>query len=260
MSKKTLLLFDVDGTIAHSGKKIDLDVKRILQNLDPNKFELGIVGGGEKNKILYQIDNVPFLHIFSECGCVYHKQQSSGDYELIYSKNIQNYTVTEEGRNIFSEKVQELISICLHFIANKVEVPISGHFVDRRKGLYYVSLVGMQANDKERQEFIIADNLNKYREELLYVLHHSIPMELKPFLDVKIGGSTGITILPKEWNKSQVMSTVNVDNYEHVYFFGDKYERDGNDYELLNYNVRNFTGVPVNTITNTIEFLEEIFM
>jgi phosphomannomutase len=260
MCRKILLLFDVDGTIANSGKKIDIDVKRILQKLDPNKFELGIVGGGEKNKILYQIDNLPFSHIFSECGCVYHKRQSLGNYEFIYSKNIQNYTVTEEGINIFSEKVQHLISICLDFIANKIKVPVSGHFVDRRKGLYYISLVGMQANDKERQEFIIMDNLNKYREDLLYILNNSIPIELKPFLDVKIGGSTGITILPKEWNKSQVMSTVNTDNYEHVYFFGDKYEKDGNDYELLTYNATNFTGVPVNTITDTIEFLKKIFM
>ena len=104
------------------------------------------------------------------------------------------------------------------------------------------------------------DNLNKYREDLLYILNNSIPIELKPFLDVKIGGSTGITILPKEWNKSQVMSTVNTDNYEHVYFFGDKYEKDGNDYELLTYNATNFTGVPVNTITDTIEFLKKTFM
>lgn len=260
MPKKTLLLFDVDGTIAHSGKKIDKDVKRLLQNLDSNTFELGIVGGGEKNKILYQIDNVPFLHIFSECGCVYHKLQSSGDYKSIFSKNIQNYTVTEEGQNIFFETIQQLISKCLDFIANEVEVPISGHFVDRRKGLYYISLVGMQANDKERQDFIIADNLNNYRGRLLSILNNCIPMGLKPFLDVKIGGSTGITILPKEWNKSQVMNTIHVNDYEHVYFFGDKYDKNGNDYELLNYNASNFTGVPVNTITDTIELLEEIFM
>lgn len=258
MSKKILLLFDVDGTIANSGKKIDVDVKQFLNSLDKNLYEFGIVGGGKKEKILYQIDNVDFLHIFSECGCEYYQKKET-DYSLVYSKNIQTYNTMDGNSIAFHECIQKLVLLCLHFIANYIRVPVSGHFVDRRKGLIYISLVGMQANDRERQEFIIADNLYHYRQELLSILEKNIPENLQSFIDVKIGGSTGITIIPKEWNKSQVMDVINLTNYHQVYFFGDKYEPDGNDYELLNYKGDNFFGVPVATIKDTVDFLQKTF-
>ena len=43
MKKKILLLFDVDGTIAYSGKKIDASIKNILHSLPQDKYEFGLV-------------------------------------------------------------------------------------------------------------------------------------------------------------------------------------------------------------------------
>ena len=82
-----LLLFDVDGTIAESGKQIDTDMQNIIQKLQ-SKYDLGIVGGGKHDKIMFQLGNTysSFKHIFSENGCVYNKENT-----LIYSKNIREH-------------------------------------------------------------------------------------------------------------------------------------------------------------------------
>ena len=69
---KKIFLFDVDGTIVESSKKISNDNAFILNKLKKN-FEIGIVGGGELNKILQQMDNkIYFNHYFTECGSIYN--------------------------------------------------------------------------------------------------------------------------------------------------------------------------------------------
>jgi hydroxymethylpyrimidine pyrophosphatase-like HAD family hydrolase len=50
--EKKLILLDVDGTITNSGCKIDSKMENILILLSQN-FELGIVGGGKIDKIIW---------------------------------------------------------------------------------------------------------------------------------------------------------------------------------------------------------------
>ena len=250
MKKKILLLFDVDGTIAYSGKKIDSSIKSILDSLPQDRYEFGIVGGGEKTKIIEQIDGLSVHHLFTECGCNYYKKKDNGEFDTIYEKDIQKHEIYPQTKS--------LIGKCLEFIALEVNCNISGKFIDRRKGLFYVSLVGMQASEKERQDFIIEDNLYHYRDKILQILKNTIRPQFKEKIDVKIGGSTGITIIPSEWNKSQVMKSIQINDYEKILFFGDKYKKDGNDYELLQHVAPNFFGVCVDTPQQTRMFLDNL--
>ena len=82
---KKLLLFDVDGTICDSGKKITSHMTNSILNLVKSGYVIGIVGGGTFNKILYQLDNqIKPEYIFSECGSVFHKFNFQiSQYELI---------------------------------------------------------------------------------------------------------------------------------------------------------------------------------
>ena len=90
---KKLLLFDVDGTIAESGQKINKDIAKLLNNYENNSLiEIGIVGGGKLDKILWQTDEVKFHHYFSECGCVYNKLIND-KLELIYEKDIREHNL-----------------------------------------------------------------------------------------------------------------------------------------------------------------------
>ena len=49
-------------------------------------------------------------------------------------------------------------------------------------------------------------------------------------MEAKPGGETGIDISPIGWDKSQIL--VDFDPKDEIYFFGDRMDKDGNDYPL----------------------------
>lgn len=224
-----LILFDVDGTLCESGRQITNKMASKLNLLMNNKINIGIVGGGTYDKIMMQLNNTVYpYYIFSECGSVYHKFDfQKNKYELINKNNIRD---EPEYR-----KINILIKICLEFIS-RVEYTISGHLIDLRNGLIYVSLVGMVGTDDEREEFIKLDKVHLYRERLIDLLKKKTnELELNNYLDICLGGSVGIAIYPKKWNKTQVLNWIDdIENTE-IHFFGDKYLPNGNDYELLSH-------------------------
>lgn len=113
-------------------------------------------------------------------------------------------------------------------------------------------MIGMQATEHERTKFIELDKINHYRNDLLQSLNKElILLDIDKDIDVKEGGTIGIAIYPKEWNKTQVLQHI---QYDKIYYFGDKYEKDGNDYELLNH--KSVIGMPVKNVDDTIHKLQ----
>lgn len=222
-----LLLFDVDGTICDSGKKITLEMASKMNILANKGIKIGIVGGGTYDKIMYQLNNLVFpQYIFSECGSVYH----------LYNHNTKSYNlINKNDIRLESEfkGINQLIKLSLDFIS-KVDYIISGHFIDLRNGLIYVSLVGMVGTDEEREEFIKLDKIHLYRERLIQILKiKTNELKLDEYLDICLGGSVGIAIYPKKWNKTQVLNWIDDLENTEIHFFGDKYLPNGNDYELM---------------------------
>lgn len=226
---KKLLLFDVDGTLTETGEKIQDDMVNLLIQMHNAGYELGIVGGGKLEKILEQLDNkVFFRHYFSECGCVYNLNIDINNLELkeIYCKNIRKH---QQYNNI-----NKLVKLAINFISN-VDYTITGNFIDLRNGIIYISLIGMSANQDERKYFLELDKVYKYREKLLNMLiEKAKELRIKDYITVTYGGSVGIGIYPKEYDKEQIIQHLNISNYSIIYYFGDKYLEDGNDYKLLN--------------------------
>lgn len=243
---RNLILFDVDGTICNSGQIITESMVNLINQVSEN-YEIGIVGGGTYEKILIQLNKqVEPLYIFSECGSVFYKLINN-EYKLIYKNNLRN-----EKEYLL---INKLIKISLEFIA-KQEYLISGNFIDLRNGLIYISLVGMSATEEERNSFLILDKEYNYRLILLNILkNESVKMKINETIDIVLGGSVGIAIYPKKWNKTQVLEHID-NNYENIYYFGDKYEKNGNDYELINH--ERVIGKPVNNINETMEILKDL--
>ena len=244
---KPLLLFDVDGTIAESGEKINNNLLKLFENLT-NYYDLGIVGGGKYEKIIDQIHNSKlFIHIFSECGCVYYKlNETNKDYELIYKKDIRLHPLYD--------KINKLIKVALAFLS-EVDYIITGNFIDLRNGIIYISLIGMVATNKEREYFINIDKEQNIRKKLLQLLKNkSIELNINDKVEILEGGSVGIGIYPKEYGKSQVLESLI--NYKNISYFGDKYTIDGNDYELITN--KNITGYKINSVKETIKILENL--
>lgn len=244
-----LLLFDVDGTLCDSGKIIDIKMANLLNAFIKNNVKIGIVGGGTFEKIIFQLDHLVYPHfIFSECGSVYYSlNMDKITYSLVNKNNLRN-----EKEYL---KINYLVKTSLKFIS-EVGYLISGNFIDLRNGLIYISLVGMNANDEERENFIKLDVINNYRSKLISILKsQAITLHLEEYLDICLGGSVGIALYPKKWNKTQVLNWLDLNNYE-IHFFGDKYLPDGNDYELITN--KNVIPHPVDSPNDTLNELNII--
>jgi HAD superfamily hydrolase (TIGR01484 family) len=243
-----LFLFDVDGTIANSGQKITHEMSVILNKIKENGYEIGIVGGGKLDKILDQMDNkIYFQHYFTECGSVYYKNSSleSNDLIEVYKKNIRNHPLYKDKNT--------LIKHCIKFLSN-VDYVITGNFIDLRNGIIYVSLIGLTATQDEREYFMNLDKKFNYRQQLIESLKYiTSNLGIYNKIDIVEGGSVGIAIYPSEYDKIQVLDIFSEKEYDTIYYFGDKYEPNGNDYKILN-NTR-VIGIPVNNYQDTINEL-----
>jgi len=245
--RKKLFLFDIDGTLVESSKKISSDHGLLLNKLK-EKYEIGIVGGGMLNKNLDQFgDHIYFHHYLTECGCVYYKNISDdGLYlENIYIKDIRKHK--------FYEQINQLIKVCLYYLS-QVSYILTGHFIDLRNGLVYVSLIGMNANDQERSDFMKLDKERNIRQELLFKCTEKMK-ELKIQEQIKVceGGHVGIAIYPKEYDKVQVIDLFK-GKFEEIHYFGDKFEENGNDYYLLHH--PKVIGHKINQVDETYEIIE----
>lgn len=248
--KKNLLLFDVDGTICESGKQISDEMAHLIQSFSNHDFDIGIVGGGTFEKISYQLNSkLTTTHFFSECGSVYHLLLPSNSFQQIYQHNIQTLPYYPQLIIIVKEALKYL---------SGVDYGLAGHFIDRRNGLIYISLVGMSATDEERTNFMMVDNQRHYRKELLHLLQRkSKELNIDDQIEITLGGSVGIALLPRAWNKTQVVPHLQ-DLYEDIYYFGDKYEEHGNDHNLIHHS--RIIGVKVDSLSDTKEKLLKIFL
>jgi phosphomannomutase len=240
---KNILLFDVDGTLTESSQKISKKMKYKLSQLKEKGFEIGIVGGGRYEKILYQLDGLQMNHVFAESGCVYYKGN-----DLVYKKNIRQHYLYH--------KINLIIKKALLYLS-QVNYEITGHFIDLRNGIIYISLIGMDATLEEREAFLKLDKVHHFKVQLLRILQKMTnDLGIQNDLVVLEGGSVGIGIYPKEWDKTQVLESLDSLEYNTIHYFGDKYKIDGNDYNILHH--PRVIGQPINNPEECLEILGKI--
>lgn len=242
---RLLILFDIDGTIAESSQSVSPEmIAKITEKIEAG-YDIGIVGGGTFEKVTSQLGPLKIMHYFTECGCVYHSQDSYGSIINIYKKNIRKHPLYP--------KINILVKEALQFIA-KVDYEITGHFIDLRNGIIYISLIGMVATLEERSQFIEKNNKNNYRKQLISLLKNkAIEMKIENDVVIAEGGTVGVGIYPKEYDKVQVMEVIQQFGYDEIHYFGDKYEEDGNDYHLLNH--KDIIAHRVNSLEDTMREL-----
>jgi len=124
LEKRTLVLFDVDGTLAESRVVATEEMKQFLKELQ-TKVDVGIVGGSDLPKQQEQLG--PMFHYeldytFSENGLVAYQKGA-----LISKDTISNF--------LGEEKTKEVVNFLLRYIAD-LELPVKrGTFIDFRSGL-----------------------------------------------------------------------------------------------------------------------------
>lgn len=239
--QKMILLFDVDGTLCPSSQEVDQEMKKMIMNIK-SKYEcdIGIVGGGTYEKIEKQLGKEflkEFAFVFAECGSVVYNKER----KILLKNNIRKH-------KLYSN-VQKCMKHSLRFISES-SYEIGGHFIDIRNGLIYISLVGMDASFDMREHFKKMDLKMGFRKRLLLQLHERCDKGIR----VVYGGEVGISLYPKEWDKVQVLGYLK--EYPVIHYFGDRYEEDGNDYQLIHH--PKVIGHKVDGVNDTFEFLKSI--
>jgi len=87
-------------------------------------------------------------------------------------------------------------------------------------------------------------------------LKKSIELDIKDKINIVYGGTFGIAIYPIEYDKIQILDVLEINEYENIYYFGDKYEKNGNDYLLLNSN--KLKGFKIDKVEQTFTILKTL--
>ena len=242
---KTLLLFDIDGTLTESRKVMKENMLECLKKASSyDDIDLATVGGSDLPKAREQLQSsIDFFKFnFTENGLVYLDDKK----ELHKVDKLINY--------LGYDKFKEFVNFCLKYIAD-LDIPVkTGTFVELRTGLVNISPIGRNCTQEERDAFVIYNKehhiLEAFRETLLKNFGEKFGLE------ISIGGQISFDVFPIGWDKRYCLKFVEK-LYDNIIFFGDKGYYGGNDYEIMT-NERITRGVKVKSPENTIELINKI--
>ncbi|KAG5490071.1 hypothetical protein JKF63_00190 [Porcisia hertigi] len=241
MASKTILLFDVDGTLTPPRNPETNDMKETLLKARKAGFSLGVVGGSDFVKQKEQLgDSIlnDFDYVFSENGLLAYKE----------GKEFHRNSLL---KTLGNDKVMAFVKKCLHLIAD-LDIPVQrGTFVEFRNGMFNVSPIGRNCSQQERDEFEVFDKEHHIREKLISDLKNAFPDYQ---LAYSIGGQISFDVFPKGWDKTYCLQFLG--DFETIHFFGDKTSEGGNDYEI--YTDPRTVGHSVKTYKDTISMLETL--
>ncbi|XP_053327843.1 phosphomannomutase 2 [Spea bombifrons] len=241
---KILCLFDVDGTLTAARKKISSEMAEFLQNLR-KVAKVGVVGGSDFHKIKEQLgENVveDFDYVFAENGLVAYK-----DGKFLCKESIHAF--------LGEDLLQEIINYCLCYIA-KLKLPKKrGTFVEFRNGMLNVSPIGRNCTQDERDEFYELDKREHFRDKFVADLQKEFEGKGLTF---SIGGQISFDVFPRGWDKTYCLTILKNDGFSKIYFFGDKTDQGGNDYEI--YNDTRTIGHSVTSPEETQRICRELFL
>ncbi|EPY51564.1 phosphomannomutase Pmm1 [Schizosaccharomyces cryophilus OY26] len=219
---KTLVLFDVDGTLTPSRLNISPEMLDCLQKLR-QVVAVGFVGGSDLSKQQEQLsvsgENVvnSFDYSFAENGLTAYR----------YGQQLASQSFIQY---IGEERYQKLVNFCLHYIAD-LNIPVKrGTFVEFRNGMVNISPIGRNASTEERREFEQFDKVHNIRLNMVNALREKFG---DYGLTFSIGGQISFDVFPTGWDKTYCLQHVQKEGFETIHFFGDKTFTGGNDYEIF---------------------------
>mgnify|MGYP001162266494 FL=1 len=202
-------LFDIDGTLTPSRKKIEHEFWAPFL-IFCREHDVYLVTGSDRDKTVEQLG----LDICYTAKRVYNCSGSDA-----YERDVNVYRDDWE----LPKDVELHLNDELRFSKFPMR---NGNHIERRPGGVNFSILGRDKDPfKGREEYVSWDNINQERSYIARRLSYSFPD-----LTVALGGQTGIDIGPEGADKSQVLRDFSED--DEIHFFGDRMERGGNDYTL----------------------------
>lgn len=240
---KTLVLFDVDGTLTPARLVVSDEMRETLKKLR-KVCAIGFVGGSDLSKQVEQLGPTVLLdfdYCFSENGLTAYKEG-----QQLASQSFINW--------IGVDKYNALVKFVLRYLSD-IDIPVrTGTFIEFRNGMINISPVGRNALTAQRNEFEKYDEVHHIRSKLV----DALKAKFSNFgLTYSIGGQISFDVFPTGWDKTYCLQHVADEGFEKIYFFGDKCYQGGNDYEI--YEDPRTIGNSVKTPEDTIRILNEIF-
>tara|TARA_R110000824_G_scaffold118998_3_gene272849 strand:- start:3716 stop:4519 length:804 start_codon:yes stop_codon:yes gene_type:complete len=231
---KTIILFDMDGTLTEPRKQFNSkEIQQSFYQLINKEVEIGIITGSDEDYLREQMGSFLSdsscrykMHLMPCNGTKYLKppNKSKDDYKLIHEVSMEKHL----GHNKYRELIHELIYSQVD-MANS-GVPLSGHFINCRGTMINWCPIGRNASAKQREDFIRIDAQDNLRSRVIKELRAMLRLKnLEDKITIKIGGDTSFDIYPSGWDK-----TYGLRHFKgwDVWFIGDRCDPDGNDYEL----------------------------
>ena len=210
-------IFDVDGTLTPSRKKIDPDFL-IFFNSFALANEVYLVTGSDRDKTIEQITHL----LYCNCKRVYNCA-GNDVYEGDVSVYRNDWTLPLEAREHLNEELLQST------------FPVrTGIHIEERPGCVNFSIVGRGANQTERLVYSDWDEIKGERKAIADRFNEKFP-ELHAF----VGGVTGVDISNKGSDKSQIIRDFQDGG---VVFYGDRMEEQGNDKPLADAILNNKLG------------------
>ena len=241
--EKTLVLFDVDGTLTVPRKVVTPDVLEALAKLR-KEYTIGIVGGSDLTKQYEQLTGDVlnlFDFVFAENGLHAFK-----DGKEIFRQSLSKHLGEDKLRK-FTRKVLSLII--------ELDIPVQrGTFFELRNGMINISPIGRNCSQEERDDFEQYDKEHKIRATMIKELEKEFGAGTEYNFKFSIGGQISFDAFPLGWDKTYSLRFVEKD-FDTIHFFGDKTYEGGNDYEIFASD--RTEGHSVTTYNDTIKFLNE---
>ena len=200
-------IFDVDGTLTPSRKKIDPEFHKFFMEFS-SKHEVYLVTGSDRAKTLEQITP----ELYNNCKRVY---------------NCSGSDVYEGDKNVYRDdwELPEDVEKFLHDELDYSQFPIrNGLHIESRPGGVNFSILG-RGEGEGRDEYVKWDKRKNERRDIADRLKNQFPN-----LEVQIGGQTGLDLAADGRNKSQILRDFQW--FHELHFFGDMMEEGENDYPL----------------------------
>lgn len=216
---KTLIVYDLDGTLAESKSSLDAEMSARLHDL-LGIIKVAVISGGDWPQFEKQLlSNLPHderlanLSLLPTCGTKFYKY--TGDWEKLYEEDF-----TADQR----EKILSSLKKALGVAGFKVE-KVWGEVIEDRGGQITYSALGQQAPLEAKDKW---DPDHAKRKKLKAILDTYIPE-----FSVRMGGATSIDVtkpgIDKAYGIRKLRDLLDVSLKEMIYI-GDALFVGGNDY------------------------------
>ena len=215
---KKIILLDMDGTLTRAREKIKHDMIAQLNSMLADDWKLGIVSG---SPIQYMDEQLSLWDSWSTDDSRVFKHPVNGTADLVMEKEYTDFDWNWLIHDIESADARMRCSLGGTYIRHPESI------LEFRGSSINWCPIGRDANPIQRKKFIGLDLAFNLRIKSMNDIK-TRPMFHKKTV-IKLGGQTSFDIYPKGWDKSYVFK--NYEEFEKIYFIGDRCGPMGNDRE-----------------------------